>query len=159
MATRTTKKAAVEATEVKGAKAAAVVETAETTEKKAAPKKAAAAKKETAVKEAAPVKKEAAVKEAAPAKKEAAVKEAAPAKKETAQKGAAHTEPEVSVVFECGGKQIVAKDVLAKAMDAFRAAHADVEIKEMKLYVNAEDSCAYIVVNGEEYPDDKVYIM
>ena len=147
MATRTTKKAAVEATEVKGAKAAAVVETAETTEKKAAPKKAAAAKKETAVKEA------------APAKKEAAVKEAAPAKKETAQKGAAHTEPEVSVVFECGGKQIVAKDVLAKAMDAFRAAHADVEIKEMKLYVNAEDSCAYIVVNGEEYPDDKVDIM
>ncbi len=147
MATRTTKKAAVEATEVKGAKAAAVVETAETTEKKAAPKKAAAAKKETAVKEAAPV------------KKEAAVKEAAPAKKETAQKGAAHTEPEVSVVFECGGKQIVAKDVLAKAMDAFRAAHADVEIKEMKLYVNAEDSCAYIVVNGEEYPDDKVDIM
>ncbi len=142
MATRTTKKAAVEATEVKGAKAAAVVETAETTEKKAAPKKAAAAKKETAVKEAAPVKKEAAVKEAAPAKK-----------------GAAHTEPEVSVVFECGGKQIVAKDVLAKAMDAFRAAHADVEIKEMKLYVNAEDSCAYIVVNGEEYPDDKVDIM
>ncbi len=147
MATRTTKKAAVEATEVKGAKAAAVVETAETPEKKAAPKKAAAAKKETAVKEAAPV------------KKEAAVKEAAPAKKETAQKGAAHTEPEVSVVFECGGKQIVAKDVLAKAMDAFRAAHADVEIKEMKLYVNAEDSCAYIVVNGEEYPDDKVDIM
>ncbi len=105
------------------------------------------------------MKKEAAVKEAAPAKKEAAVKEAAPAKKETAQKGAAHTEPEVSVVFECGGKQIVAKDVLAKAMDAFRAAHADVEIKEMKLYVNAEDSCAYIVVNGEEYPDDKVDIM
>lgn len=150
MATRTTKKTAAQATEVKETKASEAVETkpeaAETAAKKAAPKKTA--------KTTAEPKKETAAKEAAPAK-EAAVKEAAPAKKAEA----AHTEPEVSVVFECGGRQIVAKEVLAKAMDAFRTAHADVEIKELKLYVNAEDNCAYIVVNGQEYPEDKIDIM
>lgn len=145
MATRTTKKTAAQATEVKETKVSEAVETkpeaAETAAKKAAPKKTA--------------------KTTAEPKKEAApVKEAAPAKSTAAKKAeAAHTEPEVSVVFECGGRQIVAKEVLAKAMDAFRTAHADVEIKELKLYVNAEDNCAYIVVNGQEYPEDKVDIM
>ena len=147
MATKTTKKVAAEATEVKEVKVAEAVETADTTAKKAAPKKAAA------VKTTAAPKKETPVKEEAPAKKTTTKKTVAEKTEET------YTEPEVSVIFECGGKQILAKEVLAKAMDAFRGAHADVEIKEMKLYVNAEDSCAYIVVNGEEYPEDKIDIM
>lgn len=90
--------------------------------------------------------------EAAPVKKTAA-------KKTTARKTAAKKEakePKVSVTFEYANKQIVAKELLAKAMEAFRAAHAEVEIQDMQLYVNADEGCAYIVVNGVEYPEDRI---
>ena len=78
--------------------------------------------------------------------------------------------------FLGAGKTTLIKKLLQEALDASKVVlienefgeigidggflkEAGVEIKEMKLYVNAEDSCAYIVVNGEEYPDDKVDIM
>lgn len=95
-----------------------------------------------------------AAQEEAPAKK-AAVKKTA-ARKTAAKKEEKAAEPAVSVIFEYGNKQIVAKELLAKAMEAFRAAHAEVEIQEMQLYVNADEGCAYIVVNGVEYPEDRI---
>lgn len=84
----------------------------------------------------------------APAPKKAPVKKAAPKQEPAA--------PATKVVFEYGDKQVVAKELLAKAMESFRAAHADIEIQEMQLYIKADDNCAYIVVNGTEYPEDKV---
>ncbi len=127
---RTSSKAAVEET-----KTAAPVKEVKAAEPKKAVKKTAAkaAEKEAPVAEA--------PKKAEP---KAAVKEEAPAA------------PATSVIFEYGEKKIVAKELLARAMEAFKAAHGDVTIQEMQLYVNADEGCAYIVVNGVEYPEDKI---
>lgn len=127
---RTSSKAAVEET-----KTAAPVKEVKAAEPKKAVKKTAAkaAEKEAPVAEA--------PKKAEP---KAAVKEETPAA------------PATSVIFEYGEKKIVAKELLARAMEAFKAAHGDVTIQEMQLYVNADEGCAYIVVNGVEYPEDKI---
>ncbi|MDO5416674.1 MAG: DUF6465 family protein [Lachnospiraceae bacterium] len=113
--------------------------------------KAAAAKKETvkpAETKAAPAVE---VKEAPKAAEvKAAPKAAAP------KKAAVKAEPVTAVTFEYADKKIVAKELLAAAMDAFKAAHKDVEVKEMNLYVNANDGYAYMVVNGTEYPEEKI---
>lgn len=96
------------------------------------------------------VSKEAAKAEAVKAE---AVKEAkaAPAKKEEKTK-----EPVTSVIFEFADKKVAAKELLAKAKESFAAAHKDVVVKEMNLYINANDGYAYLVVNGTEYPEDKI---
>ena len=65
-------------------------------------------------------------------------------------------EASVSVVFEFADKKVVAKELLAKAKEAFSAAHKDVVVEEMNLYINANDGYAYLVVNGTEYPEDKI---
>ena len=96
----------------------------------------------------------AAVATAAPAPAPAPAPKKAPAKKAAPTQEPAS--PATKVVFEYGDKQVVAKELLAKAMESFRAAHADIEIQEMQLYIKADDNCAYIVVNGTEYPEDKV---
>lgn len=96
----------------------------------------------------------AAVATAAPAPAPAPAPKKAPAKKAAPKQEPAS--PATKVVFEYGDKQVVAKELLAKAMESFRAAHADIEIQEMQLYIKADDNCAYIVVNGTEYPEDKV---
>lgn len=54
-----------------------------------------------------------------------------------------------TVVVEFAGKQIMAKDVLQKAEEAYLADHKDVEIKTLKLYISPEQNAAYYVVNGE----------
>ena len=53
-----------------------------------------------------------------------------------------------TVVVEFAGKQIMAKDVLQKAEEAYLAAHKDVEIKTLELYISPEQNAAYYVVNG-----------
>ena len=58
-----------------------------------------------------------------------------------------------TVVVEFAGKQIMAKDVLQKAEDAYLAAHKDVEIKTLELYISPEQNAAYYVVNGEASED------
>lgn len=135
---RTSSKAAVEET-----KTAAPVKEVKAAEPKKAVKKTAAkaAEKEAPVAEAPKKAEPKPVKKAEP---KAAVKEEAPAA------------PATSVIFEYGEKKIVAKELLARAMEAFKAAHGDVTIQEMQLYVNADEGCAYIVVNGVEYPEDKI---
>ena len=90
-------------------------------------------------------------------KKTAVKKETvAEVKKAPVKKEAVKAEPATSVFFEYDGYQIVAKDLLAKAMEAFQAAHKHVEMKEVQLYVNGNEGFAYIVVNGVEYPEDKI---
>ena len=58
-----------------------------------------------------------------------------------------------TVVGEFAGKQIMAKDVLQKAEEAYLAAHKDVEIKTLELYISPEQNAAYYVVNGEASED------
>lgn len=99
-------------------------------------------------------------KEAAKEVKKETVKEAAAEKKEAPAEKAEKTEPKAemttSVVFEFADKKVVAKELLANAKAAFAAAHKDVVVEDMQLYVNANDSFAYLVVNGVEYPEDKI---
>ena len=110
--------------------------------------------KAEAVKEAeAPKTVKAVEKETAP--KAAASKTAAkaPAKKPAAKK----VEPKASVVIEFGGKQIVAKDVLAAAKKDFTKKHDGTELKSISLYIKPEESVAYYVANnGVGDPEDKV---
>ena len=135
--------------------------------RKSTPAKATAAaevKKEAAVEVKATAKAPAAEKKTPAPKKEtakSAVKEAAkvPAaepKKAPARKAAGKAEPSTSVFFEYDGVQIVAKDLLARAMKEFKEAHKDVEMKDVQLYVNGNERFAYIVVNGVEYPEDRI---
>lgn len=78
-------------------------------------------------------------------------------KKETAPKKAeAKAEMQASVVIQYAGKEIVAKQVLAAATEAFAAANKGVEIKTIELYVKPEENVAYYVVNGEGSDDYKV---
>lgn len=119
----------------------AVRKAAKTVETKKVETKAAAPVKAAETKAAAPVKEEV---KAAPVK-EAAKK--APVKK---------AEPQANVVIQFGGKEIVAKEVLAAATEAFKAANKDTEIKTIELYVKPEENVAYYVVNGEGSDDYKV---
>ena len=130
---------------------------------KKAPAKTAAAKKETVKKE--PVKKEAVNKETvkketakketekkAPAK--AAAAKAAPAKKPAAKKA----EPAAAVHFQFDGKDLIAKDILDQAIASYKKSHKDTEIKDIQLYIVANESAAYYVVNGEGGDDFKVML-
>ena len=48
-------------------------------------------------------------------------------------------------------------DALVKqAKKAYKDIHKDVSIKSMDVYINADDSAAYFVVNGEEAPEIKI---
>lgn len=77
-------------------------------------------------------------------------------RKTPAKKPAKKAEPEVNVFVEYMGKQAAAKEVVARAMDAYKAAHADAEIKTFEVYVKPEENAAYYVVNGEGSVDFKV---
>ena len=59
-------------------------------------------------------------------------------------------------MIEYAGTQIVAKDVLAAATKAFKAANKGVTIKTIEVYVKPEENVAYYVVNGEGSEDYKV---
>ena len=58
-----------------------------------------------------------------------------------------------TVVVEFAGKQIMAKDVLKKAEEAYLAAHKGVGIKTLELYISPEQNAAYYVVNGAASKD------
>lgn len=65
-------------------------------------------------------------------------------------------EAERTVVVEFAGKQIKAKEVLAKAEAAYAEAHKGVEIKTLELYISPEQNAAYYVVNGEGSDEFKI---
>ena len=119
--------------------------------------------KETA-KEVAPVVKET-VKEAAATVKAVAAeaKEAvkkAPAKKPATKRASAKkaAEPKMEVHFQFAGKDVLAKSVLEKAVEAYKNTDKDAESKEVELYIVAEEGAAYYVVNGEASDDFKVIL-
>lgn len=99
-------------------------------------------------------------KEAAKEVKKETVKEAVAEKKEApakkTEKAAPKAEMTASVVFEFADKKVAAKELLANAKATFAAAHEDVVVEDLQLYVNANDGFAYLVVNGVEYPEDKI---
>lgn len=129
---------------------------------KAAAEAAKPAEAKTEAKPAAPEKVEAKAEAAVPVKAEAK-KEAAPkaaAKKETAKKAPAKkaAEPKAAVHFQFDGKDLVAKDVLDRAVKAFKKSHRGVEIKTIDLYIVANEGAAYYVVNGEGGDDYKIIL-
>lgn len=142
MATKNTqavKKAAKEATK----KAAdAVKETAAKAEKEV--KEATASVEKTAKKNA-----EKAVKEVKKAtdKAEKEVKDAAKAVKKTAKKAAQKLATK-EVYFEFAGKQIASSEVTEAVEKAYvEAGNKAASIKSIKLYIKAEDSAVYYVIN------------
>ncbi|MGI5946132.1 MAG: DUF6465 family protein [Lachnospiraceae bacterium] len=93
------------------------------------------------------------VKTAAPA-----AEEAKKAVKPAAKKPAAKKETKATVVFQYAGKEVVAKEVLAKAQAAYAETHKGTEIESIELYIVAEENMAYYVVNGDADPDFKVVL-
>ena len=96
-----------------------------------------------------------AAKKAAPAKKAATAKPVAAKKAAPAKKAA---EPKAAVHFQFDGKDLVAKDVLDRAVKAFKKSHRGVEIKTIDLYIVANEGAAYYVVNGEGGDDYKIIL-
>ena len=127
-------------------------------------KKEAEAVVQAEVKAAAPVEKETKTAKKTTAKKTTAKKAAEPkaaaekkpaAKRTTAKKAA---ELKAAVHFQFEGKDIVAKDVLDKAVKAYQEAHEGAEVKEIELYIVASEGAAYYVVNGEASDDYKIIL-
>ena len=52
----------------------------------------------------------------------------------------------------------MAKDVLDRAVKAYKSNHKGVEIKTIELYIVANEGTAYYVVNGEANDDFKVVL-
>lgn len=123
------------------AEAKKVVEAAKTETKKAAETAKTETKKAVSAVKAAP-------------KKTAAKKTTA--RRTAAKKTAAKAETKTTVVVEFYGKQVNTADVVARAEQAYKDAHADVEIKTLEVYVKPEEDAAYYVVNGEGSDDFKV---
>jgi sugar diacid utilization regulator len=111
-------------------------------EKKAQEVKTAADKK------AAPVKKEVADK-AASVKK--AVEKAAPEKKtETKKPAAKKVEVKTQVNIQFSGKDFDSADLLKTAEKQFKSEHKGAVLKDIKIYVNTDDSRVYYVANGND---------
>ena len=67
-------------------------------------------------------------------------------------------EPKAAIHFQFDGKDLVAKDVLDQAVKAFKKSHRGVEIKNIDLYIVANEGAAYYVVNGEGGDDYKIIL-
>ena len=89
--------------------------------------------------------------------RKAAPKDEAP-KKEPAKRAAKKAEPTAAVHFQFDGKDIVAKDVLDQAVKAYKKSHRGAEIKDVQLYIVANEGAAYYVVNGEASDDYKILL-
>ena len=75
-------------------------------------------------------------------------------KKAAAPKKAVVTKVKAAVQF--GGKDVDVDALVKQAKKAYKDIHKDVSIKSMDVYINADDSAAYFVVNGEEAPEIKI---
>ena len=136
----------------KTTKAAEAVE--ETVAEKAPVKKTAAkrttAKKTSTAKAAAETAEEKAPVKKAPAKKAPAKKAAA---KKTTAKKAAPAEPETSVVIQFNNKNVAASALVEEVKQIWAAeGHDAAELKDIKVYLNVDESKAYYVINGNGNP-------
>ena len=114
----------------------------------------ARANKKAAAKAAVVEKKVVAVKEAPKAEAPKAEAPKAETKKAAAPKKAVVTKVKAAVQF--GGKDVDIDALVKQAKKAYKDIHKDVSIKSMDIYINADDSAAYFVVNGEEAPEIKI---
>ena len=119
----------------------------------------ARANKKAAAKAAVVEKKVVAVKEAPKAEApKAETKKVEPPKTETkkaaAPKKAVVTKVKAAVQF--GGKDVDVDALVKQANNAYKVIHKDVSIKSLDVYINADDSADYFVVNGEEAPEIKI---
>ena len=126
--------------------------------KKAAAKAAVVEKKVVAVKEAPKAEATKAEAPKAETKKVEPTKTTETPKTETkkaaAPKKAVVTKVKAAVQF--GGKDVDVDALVKQAKKAYKDIHKDVSIKSMDVYINADDSAAYFVVNGEEAPKIKI---
>ena len=126
--------------------------------KKAAAKAAVVEKKVVAVKEAPKAEATKAEAPKAETKKVEPTKATETPKTETkkaaAPKKAVVTKVKAAVQF--GGKDVDVDALVKQAKKAYKDIHKDVSIKSMDVYINADDSAAYFVVNGEEAPEIKI---
>lgn len=126
--------------------------------KKAAAKAAVVEKKVVAVKEAPKAEAPKAEAPKAETKKVEPTKTTETPKTETkkaaAPKKAVVTKVKAAVQF--GGKDVDVDALVKQAKKAYKDIHKDVSIKSMDVYINADDSAAYFVVNGEEAPEIKI---
>jgi hypothetical protein len=126
--------------------------------KKAAAKAAVVEKKVVAVKEAPKAEATKAEAPKAETKKVEPTKTTETPKTETkkaaAPKKAVVTKVKAAVQF--GGKDVDVDALVKQAKKAYKDIHKDVSIKSMDVYINADDSAAYFVVNGEEAPEIKI---
>mgnify|MGYP000053244855 FL=1 len=83
---------------------------------------------------------------------EAKKKPGRPSLKEAAK----NTEPKTNVTIEYEGRAILTKDVLARAVKAYKKAHRGVVIKKVDLYIKPEENTAYYVINGDMSPSYRV---
>lgn len=102
-------------------------------------------------------------KKAVTAVKETTEKAAAPAKKTaaSAKRTAAKAEEVLKAVVHIqfgGDKDIIAKDILDKAVENYKASHKDAEVKNIELYIVPEKNTAYYVVNGEESEENQIQL-
>ena len=114
-----------------------------------------------AIKEEAPASKKRGRKPAV--KKEAVVEEKAavvaePKKRATRKTTKKEVQPQITVHFQYGGKDLVAKEVLAQALDHYKESHVDAVIETVELYVVADENAAYYVINGEPSDDYKIWL-
>ena len=114
----------------------------------------ARANKKAAAKAAVVEKKVVAVKEAPKAEAPKAETPKTETKKAAAPKKAVVTKVKAAVQF--GGKDVDIDALVKQAKKAYKDIHKDVSIKSMDVYINADDSAAYFVVNGEEAPEIKI---
>ena len=127
----------------------------ETKEIKAA-KKSAAAKKSTKTKTAAKSS-EADVTEVVEAKTDtkSEVKKTA-AKKPSTKKTKIEADPMVNAIVEYEGRSILIKNIVSKAVKAYKKANKGVVIKKVDVYIKPEENAAYYVINGDSSPSYKV---
>lgn len=74
----------------------------------------------------------------------------------TAEKKTTNKEPKTNIFIEYEGRSILAKDVLARSIKAYKKFHRGVEIKRVELYIKPEENAAYYVINGDMSPSYKV---
>lgn len=85
--------------------------------------------------------------------KKTAVKKAGQATVKTAAK---KKDPKTTIVIEYEGKPILVKDVIARAVKAYKKSNKGVTVKKIDIYIKPEENAAYYVVNGDASPSYKV---
>ena len=78
------------------------------------------------------------------------------AKRTTTKKTKPEVEPKVSAVIEYEGRSVLIKNVVAKAVKAYKKANKGVVIKKVDIYIKPEENAAYYVINGDSSPSYKV---